>query len=73
MYVAVAFCDGVVMHTGWRMHLMPLFNTQDVEDDPSPYLDGFLRSFLLGLAMGGVFETLHVLIKVHLLLWWELR
>ena len=37
---------------------------QDLDDDEVPYLDGFLRSFLLGLAMGGVFETLHVVIKV---------
>lgn len=47
--------------------LCQLSPTQDADDDQAPYLDGFLRSFLLGLAMGGVFETLHVLIKVRLL------
>lgn len=44
---------------------VPTVTSQDIDDDQFPYLDGFLRSFLLGLACGGVFETLHVLIKVR--------
>jgi hypothetical protein len=40
---------------------------QPIDEDPSIFFDGFLRTFLLGLSMGGVFEVLHVASKVGLL------
>ena len=36
-----------------------------VEEDPSPFFEPLLRSFLLGLGAGALFESLHVCLKVR--------
>ncbi|KAK9824593.1 hypothetical protein WJX72_011558 [[Myrmecia] bisecta] len=36
---------------------------REVDDDPSPFFEPLLRSFLLGLGAGAIFESLHVAMK----------
>ncbi|CAK0786996.1 hypothetical protein CVIRNUC_010212 [Coccomyxa viridis] len=36
---------------------------REVKDDPTPFFEPLLRSFLLGLTCGAVFESLHVALK----------
>ena len=36
-----------------------------VDEDPSPFFEPLLRSFLLGLGAGALFESLHVCMKVR--------
>ena len=36
-----------------------------MDEDPSPFFEPLLRSFLLGLGAGAIFESLHVCTKVR--------
>ena len=36
-----------------------------MDEDPSPFFEPLLRSFLLGLGAGAIFESLHVCMKVR--------
>ncbi len=35
------------------------------QDDPTPFFEPLLRSFLLGLSAGALFESAHVALKVR--------
>jgi len=40
------------------------------QDDPSFFLEPLMRSFVLGVSAGCIFESLHVVGKVRRERWW---
>lgn len=45
-------------------HAVAASVSSEAQDDPSPFFDGFLRSFLLGLGIGCLFEAAHVSVQL---------
>jgi len=62
----VAGCQPHVL-IGRRARITPAPRVQavQVDEDPSPFFEPLLRSFLLGLGAGALFEALHVCMKVR--------
>lgn len=63
--VLVITCDVSTVSKMCHVLHVSLFCPQAEKEDPSPYFEPLVRSLLLGLSCGVIFESLHVALKVQ--------